>query len=175
MTEAPTDVATVPADGRLRPRAEGGSAAYLPTPTVQCHAANLARLPGGDLACVWFGGTQEGVPDISVHLSRLPAGSDVWGEPVRLSDDPTRSEQNPVLFAAPDGTLWLLYTAQVAGNQDTSEVRRRVSRDGGETWAEPTVLLPATECGRRLRAPAAGRAGRRADPAARLQLRHRPG
>ncbi|HET7397844.1 MAG TPA: exo-alpha-sialidase [Intrasporangium sp.] len=138
-----TATSELPADGRLRPRRGGGWAAYLPTPTVQCHAANLAWLPGGDLACVWFGGTQEGVADISVHLSRLPAGSDTWLDPVVLSGDPTRSEQNPVLFSAPGGQVWLLYTAQVAGNQDTSEVRRRVSRDGGRSWEPPTVLFPA--------------------------------
>lgn len=123
----------------------GALTADLPTPTVQCHAANLHRLPGGDLACVWFGGTQEGVADIRVHLSRLPAGSDTWGEPVVLSDDDQRSEQNPVLFTAPSGEVWLLYTAQLAGNQDTAQVRRRISRDGGQTWAEPTVLIPARE------------------------------
>ncbi|MER7072014.1 exo-alpha-sialidase [Terrabacter sp. NPDC000476] len=134
-------------DGVLRAREGGGRTAYLPTPTVQCHAANLAWLPGGDLACVWFGGTQEGVSDITAYLSRLPSGSDTWLAPVPLSDDPTRSEQNPVIFTAPDGDLWLLYTAQLAGNQDTSEVRRRVSRDGGDTWGEPTVLLPATDRG----------------------------
>jgi len=137
----------LPADGMLRARDGGGHTAYLPTPTVQCHAANLAWLPGGDLACVWFGGTQEGVSDITAYLSRLPAGSDTWLDPVPLSDDPTRSEQNPILFTAPDGHVWLLYTAQLAGNQDTSEVRRRMSRDGGQTWEPPTVLLPATETG----------------------------
>jgi predicted neuraminidase len=137
----------LPTDGLLRARDGGGHTAYLPTPTVQCHAANLAWLPGGDLACVWFGGTQEGVSDITAYLSRLPSGSDRWLDPVPLSDDPTRSEQNPVLFTAPDGHVWLLYTAQLAGNQDTSEVRRRVSRDGGQTWEPPTVLLPATETG----------------------------
>ncbi len=128
-------------DGLLRARSDRGSEALLPTPTVQCHAANLAFLPGGDLACVWFGGTQEGVSDISIHLSRLPAGGDRWLEPVQLSFDSARSEQNPILFTAPDGAVWLLYTAQIAGNQDTSEVRRRVSRDGGATWDEPTALL----------------------------------
>ncbi|MCP2282052.1 putative neuraminidase (sialidase) [Promicromonospora umidemergens] len=128
-------------DGLLRPRTDGGTEAFLPTPTVQCHAANLAFLPDGDLACVWFGGTQEGVSDISVHLSRLPAGSDRWLDPVQLSFDSGRSEQNPILFNAPDGDVWLLYTAQVAGNQDTAEVRRRISHDGGDTWEEPTALL----------------------------------
>ncbi|WP_382390677.1 sialidase family protein [Georgenia alba] len=127
----------------LRPRAEGGTEAFLPTPTAQCHAANLAYLPDGDLACVWFGGTQEGVSDISVHLSRLPAGADRWLEPVQLSFDSGRSEQNPILFVTPEGDVWLLYTAQIAGNQDTAEVRRRVSHDGGRTWEEPTALLGA--------------------------------
>ncbi|PZE86951.1 exo-alpha-sialidase [Curtobacterium sp. MCBD17_032] len=128
-------------DGLLRARSDGGAEALLPTPTVQCHAANLAFLPGGDLACVWFGGTQEGVSDISVHLSRLPAGTDRWLDPVQLSSDSARSEQNPILFTAPDGAVWLLYTAQIAGNQDTSEVRRRTSLDGGVTWSDPTALL----------------------------------
>ncbi len=128
-------------DGVLRARSDGGGEALLPTPTVQCHAANLAFLPGGDLACVWFGGTQEGVSDISVYMSRLPAGAEQWLDPVQLSFDGERSEQNPILFTAPDGALWLLYTAQIAGNQDTSEVRRRISRDGGTTWDAPTLLL----------------------------------
>jgi predicted neuraminidase len=133
------------ADGRLRPDAAGRSWSYLPTATVQSHAANLAELPDGRLACVWFGGTQEGVSDIHVWFSTLDG--DVWSEPVRLSDDPARSEQNPVLFTAPSGDVWLLYTAQRAGNQDSAEVRRRVSTDGGASWGEPTTLFAADETG----------------------------
>ena len=129
------DTAIPLTDGRLRPR-QGDSArleAFLPAPCVQNHAAYLTVLPGGDLGCVWFGGTQEGVPDISVYFSRLAPGADRWSEPVRLSDDPTRSEQNPLLFPAPDGKLWLLWTAQISGNQDTAIVRRRIS---ARRWAE---------------------------------------
>ncbi|MFC4561085.1 exo-alpha-sialidase [Nocardiopsis mangrovi] len=139
----------LPADGRLRPAQgdPGRGDAFLPAPTVQAHAANLAVLPDGDLGCVWFGGTQEGVADISVWFSRLPAGSDTWSRPVRLSDDTTRSEQNPVLFAAPGGALWLLYTAQHAGNQDTAEVRVRVSDDSGHTWGPVRTLVPASATG----------------------------
>jgi predicted neuraminidase len=111
----------------------------LPTPCVQNHASFLHVLPDGALACVWFGGTQEGVPDISVHFARLEAG--VWSEPVRLSDDPTRSEQNPLLFTAPDGKLWLLWTAQVSGHQDTAIIRRRISADGGRSWGPIETML----------------------------------
>lgn len=114
----------------------------IPSPCVQNHAANLMPLPNGDLGCVWFGGTQEGMSDISVYFSRLPAGADQWQTPVKLSDDASRSEQNPILFNAPDGSLWLIWTAQLSGNQDTAFVRRRISTDGGVTWGEIETLFP---------------------------------
>ncbi|MDV3123672.1 exo-alpha-sialidase [Mycobacterium sp. 21AC1] len=140
MTRAP-EIDT--ADGVVRPVTEPGRRdALLPPPHVQNHAANLAVLPDGELACVWFAGTQEGVPDISVWFSRLRAG--VWSRPVQLSDDPTRSEQNPILHVADSGELWLLWTSQHAGNQDTARVLRRISTDGGHTWGPPHVLLPET-------------------------------
>ncbi|MFE9884985.1 exo-alpha-sialidase [Streptomyces scopuliridis] len=137
------------ADGVLRPHPgePGRTEASLAAPAAQNHAANLTVLPGGDLGCVWFAGTQEGVADISVWFSRLTPEADGWSAPVRLSDDATRSEQNPVLFPAPSGELWLLHTAQQAGHQDTAEVRRRISRDNGVTWGPSRVLFPATAGG----------------------------
>jgi predicted neuraminidase len=116
--------------------------ADLPAPCVQSHAANLMPLANGDLGCVWFGGTQEGVADISIYFSRLGQGSDAWSTPVRLSDDATRSEQNPILFPAPDGRLWLIHTAQTSGNQDTAFARCRISGDNGETWGPVRTLFP---------------------------------
>ncbi|MFD7312909.1 exo-alpha-sialidase [Streptomyces sp. NPDC059883] len=137
------------ADGVLRahPGEPGRTEASLAAPAAQNHAANLTVLPGGDLGCVWFAGTQEGVADISVWFSRLAPKAPGWSTPVRLSDDATRSEQNPVLFPAPCGELWLLHTAQRAGHQDTAEVRRRISRDNGVTWGPSRVLFPATAGG----------------------------
>ena len=137
---------TITPDGAVK-RADGADFAYLPAPTVQSHAANLLTLPDGRLGCVWFGGTQEGVPDISIWFSTLEPGSGQWSPAQQLSDDPTRSEQNPILFTAPNGALWLLYTAQKAGNQDTAEVRRRTSTDSGRTWGPVETLFPANETG----------------------------
>lgn len=121
----------------------------LPAPTVQCHAANLMPLPDGSLGCVWFGGTQEGVADISIWFSRQTTQG--WSAPARLSDDAERSEQNPILFNAPDGSLWLLHTAQRSGHQDTAIVRWRRSTDGGTTWSEPAPLF--TDAGIFVRQP----------------------
>ena len=115
--------------------------ADLPAVCVQNHAANLMPLPNGDLGCVWFGGTQEGIADISIYFSRLTPGAAAWTAPVKLSEDPTRSEQNPILFPAPDGKLWLIWTAQKSGNQDTAIVRYRISEDSGINWGEIGTLF----------------------------------
>ncbi len=130
-------------DGVLRSRADhpGQSEAFIPSPSPQNHAANLMMLGDGSLGCVWFGGTQEGMADISVHFARLAPGANRWSDAIRLQDDPSRSEQNPILHPAADGTLWLLYTSQVSGNQDTAVVRRRISRDHGETWSAPDTMI----------------------------------
>ncbi len=143
MSTAPLPAANPSLDGELHPSALGAgfTEALIPSPCVQNHAANLMQLPGGDMGCVWFGGTQEGIPDISVWFSRLKIGATAWTRPIALSDDPTRSEQNPILFVAPDGRVRLLWTAQINGRQDTAFVRHRLSEDGGETWGPIETLI----------------------------------
>jgi len=134
---------TVTRDGIVSPQPQDArvETAMLPSSCPQNHAANLLPLPDGTLMCVWFGGTQEGIADISVWGSRLAPGSHQWSDAVKLSDDASRSEQNPVLFLAPDNVLWLLWTAQLSGNQDTAIVRCRQSQDLGKSWGEITTLL----------------------------------
>lgn len=127
-------------DGKLHQVSAGRTDAFLPSPTVQNHAANLSLLPDGTLACVWFGGTMEGMGDISVYLSRLAPGSDTWSAPEKMSDDAQKSEQNPLLFNAPDGKVWLLYTSQTSGHQDGAVVKRRISEDGGKSFGAASVL-----------------------------------
>ena len=130
-------------NGEVLP-AEGDASrleAFLPTDNVQNHAANLLPLPNGDLLCVWFSGTQEGMSDISVYSARLLAGSERWSDLRKLSEDSTRSEQNPVLFLAPGGALWLFWTSQKAGNQDSAVVMRRISNDNGATWGPIEVFI----------------------------------
>ncbi|MCM2293903.1 exo-alpha-sialidase [Allorhizobium sp. BGMRC 0089] len=143
MTE-PTHTDENPAiDGVLRPHPfiQNATVALLPSDCVQNHAANLHLLANGDIACVWFGGTQEGIADISIWFSRLEQGANQWSKPEKLSDDPTRSEQNPILFTAPDASLWLIWTAQISGRQDTAFVRYRISKDNGMSWGPIGTLI----------------------------------
>ena len=116
----------------------------IPNPYNSCHAADLLELPNGDILCCWFAGSNEGNADISIVVSRLKFGESQWSKPVKVSDDPDRSEQNPSLFLAPNGEVWLMYTAQTAKSaipdtkfnlQYTAEIRRKISRDNGENWA----------------------------------------
>lgn len=116
---------------------------YIQSSTVQVHASNLLVLDSGEVFCAWFGGSMEGVSDIYIWLARLAPGATAWSEPVQVSDDPARSEQNPVLFEDPrTKDLWLFYTAQEHGAQDKCLVRRRVSSDQGRTWSEAREAFP---------------------------------
>jgi predicted neuraminidase len=138
--------------------------AFIPRMGLENHASNMLELPNGDLLCAWFAGTMEGVGDINIALSRLPSDATKWTEPVWVSHDSTRSEQNPVLFLTPDEKVWLLYTAQLAGKattdawdqraggsawqQWTAVIRRRVSVDYGMTWGpvETFAETPGSFC-----------------------------
>lgn len=132
-------------NGLLQSASPTRKEALLPSPMVQNHAAFLHLLSDGALVCAWFGGTLEGKSDISIFASVLPKGASQWGPPQRLSFDPAHSEQNPVLFTAPDGRLWLFHTSQPSGNQDEcrirmAEIRRNASDPLTLTAAEGRYL-----------------------------------
>ena len=86
--------------------------------------------------------------DISIVCARWENGSDHWSEPVQVSYDSERSEQNPSLFKGPDGAVWCMYTAQLDrmegkdNMQFTSIIRCQKSFDGGKTWGEAEVIFP---------------------------------
>ena len=112
-------------NGKVQTFSNGWQAALLPSPCVQNHAAFLYRGLDGDLRCAWFAGGLEGKSDICIHSSILDEKSGLWQSAQALTDDPVRSEQNPVLFS-PDGQRTLLFhTAQPGGNQDQCIVRMR--------------------------------------------------
>jgi predicted neuraminidase len=117
------------------------SMSFIPSTTAQCHASNMLLLDNGDVLCAWFGGTQEGKKDISIYTARLSSRTRQWSDSQQATFDGTRSEQNPVLFKTPSGELWLMYTSQNNGDQDSAVVKQQTTRDEGQTWSSPTVLF----------------------------------
>jgi predicted neuraminidase len=83
----------------------------------QNHAPQLCWVHPDLLACVWMAGGQEGTAGMGIMLSLLAAGAERWSEPQLISQDPDRSEQNPLLFVA-DGRLHLVHTAQRSRSLD---------------------------------------------------------
>lgn len=112
------------------------------------HAPTMVELPNGDLLIAWFAGSFEGDADINIIVSRLDKGSDKWTEPIIISNDPERSDQNPSLFLSPDNEVWAMYTSQKARQeginnmQFTSQIRRQRSKDDGKTWSEYDTIFP---------------------------------
>ena len=137
-------------DGQVYCNQEMGTVEAIipPGPWRTCHGPGMVELPNGDLLCCWFAGTFEGDADVHIVCARLPKGADKWEEPVNVSDDPTRSEQNPSLFMGPDGAVWCMYTAQLGrvpgkdNMQFTSQVRCQKSFDGGKTWSDYETIFP---------------------------------
>lgn len=122
----------------------------IPNEFDSVHAADLLELPNGDMLCCWFTGSDEGNADISIALSRLNKDESQWSKPVIVSDDHTRSEQNPSLFLHPNGEVWLMYTTQTARTPDieegfnlqyTARIRCKVSTDQGYTWGETKTMF----------------------------------
>ena len=163
------DLPTLGDDGKLyRDTAVDMVESLIPNPWESCHAPDLLELENGDLLCCWFAGSREGNADISIAVARLPADAEQWEQPVIVSDDPTRSEQNPSLFQNPNGDIWLMYTAQAAKKPDdnsddslqgTAEIRRKISRDGGRTWGptEAVFTRPGSFCRQKIQVLSNGR------------------
>lgn len=85
--------------------------ALLDPAGVQNHAPQLCWVTPSLLACVWMAGGREGTAGMGIYLSLLERDAERWTEPQHISQDPERSEQNPLLFVSGD-RLHLIHTAQ---------------------------------------------------------------
>jgi predicted neuraminidase len=104
------------------------------------HASTIVATKEG-LVAAWFGGTQEGAPDVGIWTSRHVNGA--WSAPVEVANgvqpDGTRHPcWNPVLFEATPGTLTLFY--KVGPDPQRWWGLTRTSRDNGKTWSDAARL-----------------------------------
>lgn len=127
--------------------------ALLPAAEGRNHASQLCWAANGDLLCTWMAGAGEGRAGMNILLSRLGPEESRWSDPIRISEDDQRSEQNPLLWLDGYGDLHLLHTAQrvrepsdcssdaAFSMQWTARLRRRSSSDHGHSWSPSSDLL----------------------------------
>ncbi len=104
-------------------------------PFEECHASTIAELRDGSLLAAWFGGDEEGDPSTDIWGSRYEKGE--WTYPFLLAEEPVAC-WNPVLFAWPDGTLWLFYKVGKTVSSWTGAYK--VSEDDGRSWSDARYL-----------------------------------
>jgi len=113
---------------------------YEQAPFPSCHASTIAETQAG-LVAAWFGGTDEGNPDVGIWVSRRdPRG---WLPPVEVANGVQPDGKrfpcwNPVLFQPKDGPLLLFY--KVGPRPSSWWGMMTTSTDQGATWSKPARL-----------------------------------
>jgi predicted neuraminidase len=109
-------------------------------PFAQCHASTIAETPAG-LVAAWFGGSEEGKPDVGIWLSRQVNGQ--WTTPIEIATGADKNGKplpcwNPVLFQPKTGPLLLFY--KVGSKPSRWVGMMATSTDNGATWSAPQRL-----------------------------------
>jgi predicted neuraminidase len=109
-------------------------------PTPECHASTIAEISDGFVAA-WFGGTEEGNPDVGIWVSLNKDGT--WSKPVEVVDGVQNDALrypcwNPVLFQPKAGPLLLFYKVGPSPREWWGMLV--TSDDGGKSWSQPVKL-----------------------------------
>lgn len=113
---------------------------YDEAPFPSCHAATIVETKDGTLISAWFGGTDEGNPDVGIWSARKPRGADSWTAPELVYKEPDQPAWNPVLFRDADDQIWLFF--KIGPSPMTWSGAHVQTDDDGKTWTEP-VWMPA--------------------------------
>lgn len=113
---------------------------FVQAPFAQCHASTIVET-GSGLAAAWFGGSEEGRPDVGIWLSRREGHR--WSGPVEVAKGTSVAGEaepcwNPVLFRPSWGPLLLFY--KVGPSPSTWRGSIIGSTDDGQTWSPPKPL-----------------------------------
>lgn len=109
---------------------------------AQAHASSLTETADGRLLATWFAGTHERHSDVKIYVAEFNGHEWSQGRVAATGEqaDGTRLPTwNPVLFTAPDKTIWLFYKVGPNPREWWGEVK--ISKDGGRTFG-PAQRLP---------------------------------
>jgi predicted neuraminidase len=107
------------------------------TPTGKYkHPATITELDDGGLLIAWYGGEGEYAGDSRVFGTRRASGKRHWSRPEVLASSPAYAMGNPVLWQAPDRTLWLFFVVRPGATWSTSRIAAKTSTDRGRSWSD---------------------------------------
>jgi len=133
-------------EGSADPAVVAADFVFQGAPFRSCHASTLAEISGGGLVASWFGGDDEGKPNVGIWVSRKVGGQ--WSPPIEVVNgiQPSRPGEsasrypcwNPVLYQLPGGDLFLFYKVGPSPRGWWGMMTR--SSDGGVNWSTPARL-----------------------------------
>jgi len=114
---------------------------------VAFHCSTLTETPGGDLLCLWYGGSYEASDDQKLFLARRKKGSRIWEKPEIIVSNPLQPPGNAVIFTDGIGRIWIVWGRKEGdrprrrGSGGPGRLMFRTSTDEGKTWSDDRALV----------------------------------
>ncbi|MEO8583555.1 MAG: sialidase family protein [Flavitalea sp.] len=113
-------------------------------PFPQCQASTMINVSKNHYLFAWFAGSYEKNDDVGIWMTHGEPGK--WADPSLVAKIRNEPHWNPVLFKAPNGTIYLYF--KVGKDTDNWETWVQRSADTGRTWTAATELVPGNKGGR---------------------------
>jgi predicted neuraminidase len=115
------------------------------------HCSTICETGGGDLLCLWYGGSYESADDQVLFLARKKPNEKHWSAPRVLVRDAAQPPGNGVIFRDPAGVLTIVW-GRMEGSRpmrrgsgwNRCRLMIRTSTDDGETWSDDRPMLEET-------------------------------
>jgi predicted neuraminidase len=104
------------------------------------HPSCITELHNKDLLLVWYGGQGEYAQATRIFATRKKHGESTWSKPHVIASNPFRSLGNPVVWQAPDRTVWLFYVTRFGATWSTSRIKAKISSDNAQTWSDSFLI-----------------------------------
>jgi len=106
------------------------------------HDTSLTECPNGDLLAIWYSCAKEQGRELSIAASRLPFGSEEWGEAYSFWETPDRNDHCPAIWFDGEDTLYHLNGVALSHYWEPLAIIMRTSKNSGATWSRARYIVP---------------------------------